>query len=226
MRTTKPKRRRKKQSSSFHYLFLGCLICILLAVGYELIKAPVSRSIANVFNSKTKLVEAPPITSDLLDPNPYSRPQTALENVTGIVVHYVANPGSTAAQNRNYFNGLKDSHATYASSHFVVDLDGTIVQAVPLDEIAYASNTRNSDTISIECCHYDETGKFSDATYDSLVKLSAWLCGKYNLKEDDIIRHYDVTGKLCPLYYVEHEDEWEQFKDDVFDYIKKNGTSS
>ena len=30
-----------------------------------------------------------------------------------------------------------------------------------------------------------------------------------------MIRHYDVTGKNCPKYFVEHEDEWEQFKKDV-----------
>ena len=40
---------------------------------------------------------------------------------------------------------------------------------------------------------------------------------------DDVIRHYDVTGKNCPKYYVEHEDAWKQFKVDVADYIEKNG---
>ena len=29
---------------------------------------------------------------------------------------------------------------------------------------------------------------------------------------DAVIRHYDVKGKLCPLYYVEHPEAWEQFK--------------
>ena len=38
-----------------------------------------------------------------------------------------------------------------------------------------------------------------------------------------MIRHYDVTGKKCPLYYVEHEDEWKKFKEDVDAYIEKNG---
>ena len=35
------------------------------------------------------------------------------------------------------------------------------------------------------------------------------------LMTETVIRHYDVTGKLCPLYYVEHEDAWQQFKADV-----------
>ena len=56
-----------------------------------------------------------------------------------------------------------------------------------------------------------------------MVKLTAWLCGRYNLTADNIIRHYDVTGKECPKYYVDHEDAWVQFKLDVEQYINENG---
>ena len=38
---------------------------------------------------------------------------------------------------------------------------------------------------------------------------------EFGLDADDVIRHYDVTGKLCPLYFVDHEDAWKQFKKDV-----------
>ena len=82
----------------------------------------------------------PDIDVELLTENPYSRPGTATDQITGIVVHYTANPGSTAMDNRNYFEGLKDSHITKASSNFVVGLDGEIVQCVPTWEEAYASN--------------------------------------------------------------------------------------
>ena len=150
-----------------------------------------------------------------MDVNPYSRPGTKSEQITGIVVHYTANPGSTAQQNRDYFNDLQDTHITSASSHFVIGLDGEIIQCVPTWEIAYASNDRNKDTVSIECCHPDETGELNRATYQSLVQLTAWLSEKFELEKDDIIRHYDITGKLCPKYFVEHEDAWSAFKDDV-----------
>ena len=96
-------------------------------------------------------------------------------------------------------------------------MDGEIIQCVPTWEIAYASNERNADTVSIEVCHPDETGKFTDATYRSLVQLTAWLCVKFDLKEDQIIRHYDVTGKN----FVENEDAWEMFKDNVWDAVQK-----
>ena len=148
--------------------------------------------------------------------NEFSRPGTKLEKIDGVVVHYVANPGTTASQNRSYFNGLAESGATWASSHFIIGIEGEVLQIIPLNEIAYASNNRNSDTVSIECCHPAEDGKFSDATYSSLVKLTADLCREFDLDpRTDVIRHYDVTGKMCPLYFVEHEDAWHEFLTDV-----------
>lgn len=157
----------------------------------------------------------PEIDVQLLDVNEYSRPGIESNRITGIVIHYTANPGATAQNNRDYFQGLMNTHETKVSSHFIVGLEGEIIQCVPTWEIAYASNDRNADTVSIECCHPDETGKFTDATYQSVIQLTAWLCKKFDLDEEAVIRHYDVTGKNCPKYYVENEDAWLQFKADV-----------
>lgn len=164
----------------------------------------------------------PEIDVELLTVNPYSRPGIKTGKIKGIVIYYTANPGSTAMENRNYFEGLKDSHTTKTSSNFIVGLDGEIVQCVPTWEVAYASNDRNKDTVSIECCHPDESGKFNDETYRSAVKLSAWLCLKFGLNEKDVIRHYDVTGKNCPKYFVENEGAWEEFRADVKDALSKD----
>jgi N-acetyl-anhydromuramyl-L-alanine amidase AmpD len=155
------------------------------------------------------------IQINYLTSNPFSRPGTALKKVKGIVVHYTANPGTSAENNRSYFEGLATKQTTKASSHYIIGLEGEIIQCIPLNEQSYASNDRNDDTISIECCHPDETGKFNDVTYASLVALTAALCNEYDLQEEDVIRHYDVTQKLCPLYFVEHEDAWVDFKADV-----------
>ena len=177
--------------------------------------------IDNIAQKEETTTEDPFLLSDeviknYLTPNEYSRPCKELKEVNAIVVHYVGNPGTTAAQNRSYFENLKDTHATSASSHYIIGMEGEIIQCVPLNEISYASNNRNKDTIAIECCHPDETGQFTTATYKSLVKLVAALCRTYDLDpETGIIRHYDVTGKYCPLYYVNHEDEWYGFKLDV-----------
>lgn len=152
---------------------------------------------------------------ELIDIDGHARRGEKLEGVNDIVIHYVGNPNTTAMANRNYFN----NEGTTVSSHFIVGLEGEIIQCVPLDEKSSASNHRNIDTISIEVCHEDETGKFNEKTYNSLVKLTAWLCAAAKLDESHVIRHYDVTGKLCPLYYVEHEDAWNKFKQDVADKI-------
>ena len=165
----------------------------------------------------------PEMDVELLTVNPYSRPGTKTDRIKGIVVHYTANPGATAMANRNYFEGLKDSHATRSSSNFIVGLEGEIIQCVPTWEVAYASNDRNHDTVSIECCHPDESGKFTDATYRSAVQICAWLCLKFDLGPEDVIRHYDVTGKDCPRYFVQHEDAWEAFRADVGKALEKSG---
>lgn len=168
-------------------------------------------------------VEAPEIDEQLIPVNPYSRPGTALEQVNGIVVHYTANPGTSARQNRDYFAGLAETHTTSASSHFIIGLEGEIICCVPCEEIAYASNERNADTISIECCIEDDSGRFNKKTYDTLVQLTAWLLCRYGLDTDAILRHYDVTGKNCPKYYVENESSWRMFKSEVREYIDERG---
>lgn len=140
-----------------------------------------------------------------------ARTEEKLTGIHNIVIHYTGNPGTTAKQNRHYF-GLSE---TTVCSHFLVGLDGEIIQCIPLCEQSAASNFRNVDTISIEVCHPGESGKFTDDSYRSAVKLAAWLCKSTGLTSDDLIRHHDITGKECPKYFVDNVDSWEQFKSDV-----------
>ncbi len=238
------RKRRRKRRRTIQIIKRAAIICVgvfLIVFGItRVLKKDVSPdevkaqkeapSVAKKAAKKEKgfqqkvILQDPDYQVNLLTPNPYSRPQTALEEVKGVVIHYTANPGTTAAQNRGYFESLKDTQKTKASSHFVVGLEGEIVQCIPSTEMSYASNDRNVDTLSIECCHKDETGQFTQETYDTLVELTAWLCGKFNLPVDSVIRHYDVTGKECPIYYVKNEDAWERFKKDVQEYLDTYGT--
>lgn len=142
-----------------------------------------------------------------------------LTQVNYIAIHYTANPGASAQANRDYFENLAVTHETKVSSHFVIGLEGEVIQCIPTAEMSYATNSRNVDTISIECCHKDETGAFEQATYDSVVKLTAWLCARFGLTQEQVIRHYDVTGKECPKYYVDYPDAWEQMKADIGEQI-------
>lgn len=220
-------RKRKRQQRMAGAVMAVTVFMVVFLAGFGVYRVWNSRTAeakAEIPVEKKKYIEErPELLVELLDINEYSRPGTALEKVSGIVVHYTANPGTTAEQNRGYFKGLAESGETYASSHFVIGLSGEIVQCIPCNEIAYASNERNADTVSIECCIPDETGKFNDETYQSLVRLVAWLMGRYDLTSEDVIRHYDVTGKACPKYYVENQWAWEQFKEDIVTYIDTYG---
>ena len=141
------------------------------------------------------------ITEMFLTPSKYVRPQFKLEKVTKIAVHYVGNPNTSALANRNYFENCGKTGARYVSSHYIIGLEGEIIQCIPLNEWSYCTNQANGYSISIECCHPDNTGKFTDATETSLAELCVFLCKKFGLTAEDIIRHYDVTGKQCPLYW-------------------------
>ena len=186
----------------------GCLLFLLIlaAVGLYLLYDtvfPVRR---------LETLEVPAyVDVQVIDIDGASRRGTSLSDINDIVIHYVGNPGTSAQANRNWYANPSSN----VSSHFIVGLKGEIIQCIPLHEKSSASNHRNSDTISIEVCHPDASGKFNAATYDSLVNLTAWLVKSCGLTVDNVIRHYDVTGKECPRYYVRNEDAWNQFKADV-----------
>lgn len=234
--TNHRKRRRITREERKRQIMLRTIICGLsvLAVAFIAglcirIFSPAAETVRNQsaggydIGSPTRQVPMPELDVQLLTVNEYSRPGISTDGVKGVVVHYTANPGSTAQNNRDYFENLKDTQDNQVSSNFVIGMEGEIIQCVPTSEIAYASNSRNNDTVSIECCHPDDTGEFTEDTYRSLVELVAFLCGKFDLTTDDVIRHYDVTGKECPKYFVDHEDQWQAFLSDVAKYIYENG---
>lgn len=228
-RLTKKKWRRRKQIQrllrvSFLAILTFAVFFVAVSLGNEWILR--ENNILNQYEDSEFVLDGvtlgnnKTVEAQLLTTNPYSRPGTKMKNINGIVIHYVGNPETTAENNRNYFEGLAKKQSTYASSHFVVGLKGEIIQCVPVNEVAYCSNDRNEDTISIEVCHPDTTGKFEPDTYESVVELTAYLCKLFELTPDDVIRHFDVSGKRCPLYYVDHEDAWIQLKNDVKDALE------
>lgn len=153
----------------------------------------------------------------ILTKNKYSRSGEKQGKIDHIVVHWVGNANTSALANRNYFENLRLTHRTQASAHYIIGLKGEIIHCIPDDEVAFhaGSYSMNRKSIGIENCHPDWNGKFNDATYNSLVELCVFLCNKYGIKPQNIIRHYDVTKKECPKYYVLHATEWEQFKNQV-----------
>lgn len=135
-----------------------------------------------------------------------------------IVIHYTANDGDSAPNNGNYFK----NNVVSASAHYFVD-DNVIVQSVQDNYVAWAVGgskynngggrlykiATNSNTISIELCDMVKNGTIaaSEATIQNALDLVRTLMVKYNIPVTNVIRHYDVTGKPCPAYWVD-DNRW------------------
>lgn len=201
----KTKRSRRKRRMRGLLPVAAVLAAVLLAVGAAVL-GPVLRV------ERLARSDVPEwIDRQLIEIDGHSRRGTRLTALNDIVIHYVGNPGTSAQNNRDWF----DSPGSNVSAHFVVGLEGEVIQCLPMEEISSASNHRNPDTVSIEVCHPDETGEFTEETYAALVRLTAWLCDSAGLPRENVIRHHDVTGKNCPKYFVENEAAWLEFLEDV-----------
>lgn len=163
----------------------------------------------------------------------HNRPGNKRRRTTAIAIHWVANPGTSAMANRNYFNSTDRS----VSSNYIIGLTGEIVRCIPHAEESWCTNQANPYTVSIECCHPDWTGKFNDAAYNAAVELCAELCKIYGLNPTNggLIRHYDVTKKVCPKWFVpasaggtdtNDEQHWRKFQKDVATKMGRKVSSS
>lgn len=141
-----------------------------------------------------------------------------------IVIHYVGALGG-AEENCKYYA----SKYLGASAHYFVGFDGEIWQSVEDGDIAWHcgastykhAECRNSNSIGIEMCvrskgSQSATSKdwyFEQETVDAAIELTRYLMKKYNVPADHVIRHYDVTGKICPNPYVYNSTKhvWDAF---------------
>lgn len=142
-----------------------------------------------------------------------------VEKIKYIVIHYTANNGDTAKGNAEYFSR---SANLGASAHYFVD-ENEVWQSVPDTDTAWHcgaktyrhNECRNSNSIGIEICsRKDSSGKYylkADAVANAIA-LTRKLMSKYNIDANHVLRHYDVTGKTCPLPMVEDPGQWANFK--------------
>ena len=153
------------------------------------------------------------IQQKLIPINKYTRPGAKLQRVSGICIHWTSNQneGADDVAHYRYFSGHAIASQTYASAHYFVDHDSAL-QIIPDGEMAYHVGARNyrtqrlgkypnDCTIGVETCV-----NYKGAKFDAALDRSAWLCAmllkKHGLGIDDLYRHYDVTGKDCPKYFV------------------------
>ena len=110
------------------------------------VPSPFGTNISKRVTKAKELVLPDWVDVQLIHKHNTARSGIQLTDIKNIVIHYVGNPNTTAQNNRDYF----DKADTTVSSHFVVGLEGEVIQCVPLWEKSAASNERNKDTISIE----------------------------------------------------------------------------
>lgn len=145
-----------------------------------------------------------------------------------LVYHFTANDGDKAINNGRYFGNNANLKA---SAQYFVD-DDVIVQSVEDEYVAYAVGGKklsgnggkyhgvctNYNSINIELCDTNKNGKLdlSNKTRENAIELGKSLVKKYNIPKERVIRHYDVTGKNCPAYFVKDEKAWNEFKNEIF----------
>ncbi|WP_277405510.1 peptidoglycan recognition protein family protein [Lacrimispora xylanisolvens] len=156
---------------------------------------------------------------------PYNYGNGELSRIKYIVIHYVGALGGAEANCKYYA-----SQYVGASAHYYAGFGGEIWQSVEDKNIAWHCGAkkyvhpdcRNSNSIGIELCvrnkgSQSDTSRewyFEDATVQAAIELTRGLMAKYNIPADRVIRHYDVTGKICPNPYVYNHTQhtWEAFK--------------
>ncbi len=116
--------------------------------------------------------------------------------IDGMAVHYTATSAS-AHNNLVYFS----RPGAEASAHLFVDKNGAIRQSVRLEDTAWAVGdfAENQSTVSVEVVSAGED--FTDAQVAALAEIYSYLRATYGITR--VIRHFDVTGKLCPAPYVD-----------------------
>lgn len=156
----------------------------------------------------------------------------SLSSIKYIVVHYTANDGDSDEGNGNYFKGANRN----ASAHVFVD-DDSCTQSVPDDYVAWSvggnkyPNTNggkfygkatNANTLNLEMCDSKKNGVYeaTPQTQENAITIIREWMKKYNIPIDRVIRHYDVTGKQCPAYFVD-EKKWAEFKNKIINGKKK-----
>lgn len=163
----------------------------------------------------------------------------ALSKIKYIVIHYTANDGDTDESNSKYFK----NNVVKSSAHYFVD-DDSVTQSVEDDRVAWHCGGKryndykktggakfygkctNTNSLGIEMCDTVKDGKHnvSKRTLDNTIDLVKKKMKQYNIPVDRVIRHFDVTGKNCPKYFVEDEKAWNEFKSKLTADVKKGYT--
>ena len=155
----------------------------------------------------------------------YTASNRSYGDVEYITVHYTASPGDTAYGECGYF----ETSYRGASAHYFVD-ETSIWQCVREKDVSwhcgndvyYHEDCRNYNSIGIEMCSkkrnaadysspYDSDWYFADGTVNHTVELVRELMMRYGVPLENVVRHHDISLKICPAPYVTDFSAWRNF---------------
>jgi len=173
------------------------------------------------------------IRKNYLTINQWSRPGIALNGIKALIIHWEANPNTSALANRNYFENRKYGNTGYGAAQFIMDPRGFIIQCIPDWEMAYQVGSKtylnkalrelssypNNCVVGIELPHIDWDGKMTNLVYNKAVEFCYFKLKEHGLTSNDLWLHQEVVGwKDCHRWMVNHPSDWQQFKRDVANY--------
>lgn len=150
------------------------------------------------------------------DPSNYRAGRT--QPVRYIVMHYTANNGDTAKNNCDYYHRVG---GLQASAHYFCDEHGAMQSVRECDTAWHCGaraywhpECRNANSIGIEMCsrkRADGSYYIKPETVANAAALAREIMQRYGIDTDHVLRHYDVTGKRCPMPWVDDPAQWTAF---------------
>lgn len=137
-----------------------------------------------------------------------------------IVLHYTAGNGDTAKNNCDYYHRVG---GLQASAHYFCDEHGAMQSVRECDTAWHCGaraywhpECRNGNSIGIEMCsrkRADGSYYIKPETVANAAALAREIMQRYGIDTEHVVRHYDVTGKRCPMPWVDDPAQWAAFKD-------------
>lgn len=181
------------------------------------------------------------VTRDLLAPGQGVRTGKRLTACLGLVIHWIgAAQGHASVIRGNFSRSEVGTHyiSDWYDGHIIqcVPEDevcyhvGSSYGYTDLKRKLVGAANPNWYFVGIECCinpatvipgDYAAAGKYLDlgrpgrAQYEALVAFAADFLTRHGMTEEQLYRHYDITGKACHVWFVKEEGRWARFKRDV-----------
>ncbi|MCH4891167.1 hypothetical protein EZV73_26550 [Acidaminobacter sp. JC074] len=169
-----------------------------------------------------KYVDGIPVRIEIINPKGLKNVRTLKEmkDPIGLTIHNTGNSSKSAGDelHADWLQNVENADKQYISPHIFVDHD-SITQVIPLDEVGYHAGDGKGDgnyrTIGIEICE--------NINVDTAEENAKKLCASFMMTylSFRLFKHQDWSGKYCPHIILDRKNGWDNFKEDVYDYLFK-----